>query len=177
MTAPGSSTWDSTVVNASTANHRPSANTDFYGAAYQDRADNPPNPATMPSAGVWNTLLLTLASIGAVAANANISITYSGGNPGIDSQGNAAGVTSGASAPAYTVIRTVGGASHGDIFIYWPTGALPASLTRPIAYLNGAAPGMISADRYTDGTNVGVRIVALNSSAAATDLPFTVSLY
>ena len=168
----GISTWDASPP------YKPGL-PDFNGAALVNNGLAPPNPATFPTANLLNTFSLLLASLCAMAQNARVSVVYSGGLPVLDSGVAAAGVSPGATnpIPGLTIIRTVGGAANGDVFVYWAAGTFPPAGTRPTVCMNGAAPGFICADWYTDGSgNTGVRIVAKNTSGTATDLPFTVEV-
>lgn len=165
MTAPGTSTFDDP-----TGAHRPGVD-DFNGAAFEDDADDAPNPSTQATADLVNTLCLTQVGLGKVVPVARISVRYASGNPVLDS------FTAAPSAPTsgtFTIGRTSGGASSGDVTITWPAGTFPPAAGQPTACLNvvGApAAWAISCANVTNGVRV---ITAL--AGAGSDLPFTVSV-
>jgi hypothetical protein len=165
MTAPNVSPWDDP-----TGAHRPGAS-DFNGAAFEDDADDAPDPATQASAALVNTICLALVSLGKVSPNARISIRYASGNPVLDSFSAA---PNGPTSATWTIGRTSAGASSGDVTISWPAGTFPPAAGQPTACVNVAgAPAAwnISATNVTNGVRV---ITAVGGTA--TDLPFTVSV-
>jgi len=164
-TAPNVSPWDDPA-----GAHRPGTS-DFNGAAFQDDPDDAPDPATQANAALVNTICLALVSLGKVAPNARISVRYASGAPVLDSFSAA---PSGPTSSTWTIGRTSGGASSGDVTIGWPAGTLPPAAGQPTACVNVAgAPAAwnISCANVTNGVRV---ITAV--SGAATDLPFTVSV-
>jgi len=151
---------------------------DFNGASLQDDPADPPDWTEMPTSKNFNGQALTLLGMGQVIENAKLSVVFSGGQPVLDSGVTTAGVSHGTQSPVIdgdiTVLRTVGGAGSGDVFIWWPAGTFPAPTVHPNAGINGATPGCTSADWYTDGSgHSGIRVVTQNASGVATDLPFT----
>jgi hypothetical protein len=164
-TAPNVSPWDDPA-----GAHRPGAS-DFNGAAFLDDPDDAPDPSTQASAALVNTICLALVSLGKVVANARLSVKYASGAPVLDT------FTAAPSAPTsttFTVARTGGGASSGDVTITWPAGTFPTAGGQPTACVNVAgspAAWNISATNVTNGVRV---ITAV--AGTATDLAFTVSV-
>lgn len=176
MPAPNGSTWNGNALATPpvTAPYRPGP-ADLNGIGLQNSPTRPPNPATMPTAELLNTLSALAVVYGRLVANAIVSVKFAAGSPALDSYTAAPDAFFGApAAKVFTVARTGGGAANGDISITWPANALPAQLVQPRACLN-VLPG---AHSYSIGvvpiTN-GVRIVT-NQDNAATDLAFTVEI-
>lgn len=166
-TAPNVSPWDAVVV------HRPSAD-DFNGAALANDPDDAPDPGTMATAELVNTMSLALVSLGKVAANAKFSVRYASGAPVLDTFSAA---PSAPSSGTFTVARTPAGTGvngAGDTTITWAAGTFPPAVGQPSACLNvlgTAAAWGISCANVTNG----VRVITTVGSTA-TDLPFTVSV-
>lgn len=178
MPAPGAqSTFDGNPLTSPpiTAPYRPGL-PDFNSLSLQDDQEYPPDPS-MPTANLMNSTAATCIVLGRMCQNVTLSVTYSGGNPGFDSfTASPTAVATNTAATTFTMVRTPGGAGSGDIFVYWAANTLPAALTRPMAHINGAVPGLIACDNFTNGGHSGVRIVTQNQAGAATDLPFTVEV-
>lgn len=178
MAAAGQSTWDGNpnLSPPVTTPYRPGT-ADFNNLALQDDQEDPPGDPTLPSAALMNGQSGAIVAMARVVANAIVSIIFSGGPQFDSATATPTNVVSNPISSTFTVVRTPGGSMAGDIFIYWPASALPAAqLTRPKGYLNGATPGSICVDRFTNGGNTGVRVVTYNTSASPADLPFTVEI-
>jgi hypothetical protein len=163
-TAPNLSPWDATTA------HRPSTD-DFNGAAFQNDADDEPDPATQATAELVNTMCLALVSLGKVVANAKVSVKYVSGNPVIDTF---AAAPSAPTSATFTPVRTSGGAGAGDVTITWPAGSFPPALGQPMACLNVVGAPAAWGISCANVTN-GVRVITTVGSTG-TDLPFTVSI-
>lgn len=165
MPAPGTSTWDGNA-NASppvTNAYRPGAS-DFNGAALQDDAVNPPNPATMPTSAQQNTIGLLLVSIGKLIPNATISIN-GGAPPTVQYQYYAMNN----STPALTITRV----GAGNVQLTWPANTFPAPVAFPKAHLStGGTAGFIEAVAISNG----VQVRTYNSSGTLTDMSFVVDV-
>jgi hypothetical protein len=161
-TAPGKSTWDVTPQP-----YRPGTS-DFNGAVLENSGANPPNPATMPTAELFNTMSLLLVSLGKVVPNAVISVA-GGATPAI---------TGFAAAPSAVVLSTftVTRLGAGNVKVTWPAGTFPAAATQPTVSLNNiVAAGsnyFVSAQNITNGVQV---YTIINSTAD--DIPFTITVY
>ncbi len=155
---------------------------DYNGAALQNDPNDPPAlDGSMLTANSLNGQALTQLGMGQVIANAKFTVAFSGGAPVLDTGVTVAGASPGAMSPIaagnVTVERTPGGAASGDVFLWWPASTFPAATVSPIASVNGATPGLVAGDWYTDGSgHNGVRVVTQNAAGVATDLPFTVDV-
>ena len=159
--SPGQSPFDLATP------YRPGTN-DFNGNAKTD-ATPEPDPVSMPNAPEWTELCALAVAYGRVIPAAKVSVKYVTGSPALDSFASAgSNVVSG----TFTIGRTGGGAANGDITITWPANTFPPQSVQPVARLNGTTPGGICCSAVANG----VRVVAVNMSNAATDLPFTVDV-
>jgi hypothetical protein len=182
-TSTGISTWDATSGGIPAA-YRPGL-PDVNSAQLANRSQAPPNAPTFPTANQLNGTFLLVCAIGAVIPNATISVKYTGGNPVIDYGTACGGLSPGATSPvvsgAVGVVRTPGGAGSGDVLLYWAQGVFPPPASRPKGLtINGTTPGIGCADwtTYTPAsiTYSAVRVVTVNASDVATDMPFTIDV-
>jgi len=162
-TAPNKSTWDATPTP-----YRPGTS-DFNGAALENDEENPPDPSTMPTAELLNTLSFLAISYGKIAPNAIITVT--GGNPPviIGVQSPRTGVIAG----TFTATRN----SAGDVSITWPANTFPASQAAPTVSLN-ITGGVIAGHAYAysaENITNGVRVTT-SFDAVMTDMNFTVQV-
>ena len=170
---PGTSTWVDRVLGP----HRPGS-PDFNGIGLVNDAIKPPDPATMPTAGLLNGHSSFAVSVGSVIPNAVVSVNAGGGPPTF--------VFVTACDPSIT---TVSGAlnltriSTGVVWVSWAAGTFPAQVANDKAYLNGALGAhnyAISATRGTvpSGTYAGQAgvLVSTVQDAAAADLSFTLDI-
>jgi len=158
VVAPNANTFDLTIPR------RPGTN-DFNGVAKIDDSSEPPDPQTMPNAAEWNTIEWLILAIGRVMPVVVISIA-GGATPSVISFPCArASVVVG----TFTVTRN----GAGDVSITWPTNTFPASVSTPVASLNGSADGRITATNISNG----VRVYTFNAAGTATDRDFTVQVY
>jgi hypothetical protein len=172
MPAPGQATWDGNP-NASppiTAPYRPSS-ADFNGASLSDDPVFPPNPATMPTAELLNTYSLQLVTVSRMCPNIRAGVT-GGTAPFISAFTATPTAVYGASA-AGTFGVTRG--QTGQVTVYWNSGAFPASLTPPSAYLNGSigpTGACVSIGATTFGPTANGVVVTTTQGNAYADLPF-----
>ncbi len=168
MPAPGASTFDGNpnATPPTTAGYRPGAS-DFNGAALKNLGTNPPDPATMPTAELFNTYSLCMTSVGKMVPVAFISIN-AGASPTTAFWSTAANLIV---VNPFTVTRN----SVGNYSITWPANTFPAAAAQPHAQLNV----VLSANNYAIGavniTN-GVQVTTTQGGALA-DLNFTVWIY
>lgn len=150
--------------------YRPNSN-DMNGIGIQNDPNFPPNPATMIVAELANTWSAQLVDVSRVVPMLVISVTV--GPLAINSIAAAPAVVQ--STPigtTFTLARTGGGAGSGDTSITWPANTFASPITQPYVALNGTTPGGICISAITNG----IRIVTVNMSNAATDLPYTAIL-
>lgn len=168
MPAGGISTFDGNPKTspATTQGYRPGSS-DFNGAALQNKASNPPDPSTMPTAELLNTMSLELVSIGKMIPVAFISVN-AGGSPTTAYWSTAA---NNIGSNPFTVTRN----GAGDYSITYAAGTLPTPAAQPAATLNvqlGAHNYAIGAINITNGIRV-----TTTEDGALTDLNFTAFLY
>lgn len=156
---------------------------DYNQASLQNDPQDPPAlDGTMVTANLLNGQALTQLGMGQIVANAKLSVIFVAAAPVLETGVTIAGVSPGVASPVaagnINVLRTPGGAGSGDVFLWWPASTFPAATVGPTAGLNGATPGNIAADLYTDvGTgHSGIRVVTLSVGGAATDMAFTVDV-
>jgi hypothetical protein len=168
MPAGGISTFDGNP-NASpvvTAGYRPGV-ADFNGAALTNDPVNPPDPATMPTAPLFNTIDLLLVSACKMIPTALISVV-AGASPTVAFWSTAANLIV---ANPFTVTRN----SVGNYSITYAAGTLPTPTAQPEAALNV----LLAAHSYSIGAvNVanGVQVTT-TQDGALTDLNFTAKFF
>ena len=167
MPAPNGSTFDGNAqaVHPTTVGYRPGLS-DFNGGALQDDPVNPPDPQTMPTSGLLNTLSAESVSYGKAVACAGIGIN-AGATPTVAFFWTAANLI--ASNP-FTVTRN----AAGDYSITFAANLLPIT-GWPKPYLNaliGATSCSIAAVNITNGVRVQV-----TQGGALTDLDFSVDFF
>lgn len=168
MPAGNQSPWDGNP-NASpptTAGARPGIN-DFNGAALKNDPVNMPDPATMPTAELFNTLDFTAVSIGKMVPNGFISVV-AGGSPTTAFWSTAA---NNIGSNPFSITRN----GAGDYSITVAANTFPTPAAQPHAQLNvqlGAASYSIGAVNIANGVRV-----TTTQGGALTDLNFTVWFY
>ena len=124
----------------------------------------------MPNAGEFNNGVATLAEIAKIVPLMKFSgAVVNLGAPPVLSAFVAVGANP--TIGMLTAVRTTGGASSGDYTITWPANMIPPVLFAE-ATIAGLSPGMAAATPLTNG----VRVVTVNASGAAADMPFTVTV-
>lgn len=168
MPAPGQSTFDGNpnTSPATTTPYRPGT-ADFNGAALVDDPVYVPDPSTMPTAELFNTIAFLAISACKMIPSGFISVN-AGATPTVAFWGTAANnITSN----PFTVTRT----AAGNYSITWTAGTFPSPAAQPNASLNialGAHNYGIGAVNITNGVQV-----TTTQDAALTDLNFTVWIF
>jgi hypothetical protein len=167
MTAPNGSTFDGNpnASPATTVGYRPGQG-DFNGAALTDDPSFPPDPATMPTAELFNTYAYLLISICKAIGVAGAAIT-AGVSPVVSSFWTAALLI--ASNP-FTVTRN----GVGDYSITWAANLFPIA-GQPRARINaliGATNASIGAVNITNGVRIQT-----TQGGALTDLNFSFEVF
>lgn len=168
MTAPGQSTFDGNpnATPAVSTGYRPGLS-DFNGGALKDDPQYPPDPSTMPTSALFNTIAAMLVSMGKMVPTAFIGIN-AGASPTVAWWGTAANLIG---ANPFTVTRN----SAGNYSITWTAGVLPNALGAPNAQINA----VLGAHNYSIGTvNIanGVQVTT-TEDGVLTDLNFTVWMF
>lgn len=167
MPAGGISTFDGNP-NAqvpTSVGYRPGA-PDFNGAALVDDTVYPPDPQTMPTAALFNTIDWTIVSLGKMCEVGTFAVT-AGSSPIMTSWQTAANLIT---TNPFTLIRN----GVGDYTIEWAANTFPIT-GQPRAWLNA----ILGAHAYAIGIInllTGVRVTTVIDGALA-DIPFSVALY
>lgn len=167
MTAGGISPFDGNpLVSPALLNgYRPTPS-DFNGAQLVDDSTFPPDPSTMPTAELFNTIGLTLVSVGKAVAVAGFGIN-AGTSPTMAWWWTAANLI--ATNP-FSVTRN----SVGNYFVTWGANLFPV-FGWPRCDLNV----VLGAHNYAIGAVYGVNGVSVTTTqdGALTDLSFSVSIF
>lgn len=168
MPAPGISTFDGNPETSppTTTPYRPGTS-DFNGAALADDPTYPPDPQTMPTANLFNTIALLLVSACKMIPFAIVSVT-AGASPVIAFWNTAANDID---ANPFTLART----AAGNYTLSWTAGAFPSAAAQPVVALNLE----LGAHNYGAGAVYGTNSVQVTTTedGALADLPFTVMLF
>lgn len=159
MSVPTELTWDLADPR------RPSVD-DMGEAALEDDAKFPPVAPTMSTSAMLNQWQMQLAAMGKIVGALAISVRFTGGTPFV-----------------YKFTAPTGNLVLGDITVVddgdgittlsWPAAKLPTSILEPTVSINGTTAGEATAN-LASAVSVQVKTKA---SAAAADLPFTVTIF
>jgi hypothetical protein len=119
----------SSVLTYDQANpHRPTI-AELGGGAFQDHPRYPPDPATQPSAGMFNQAMKQIVALAGMAPSLKIQVEFPGGVPTIT---QLIALSTRITAATFT---SLGGQlqdfGNGSTFILLPPGLLPSQLVRP----------------------------------------------
>lgn len=152
-------TYDGSIAEGKNP-HRPS--TDDVGFNdLENKANNPPNPRTHPTAEAWNQKSDQIVGLGRMATMLRITVTFSGGTPSVNAY---------AMIGNNTVVLTPVDNGTGDTSVTWPANSYPAFLTEPWGATCNTALGIIRANSITNG----VRVRTTTHDNTASDIGWTV---
>lgn len=170
MPAPGQSTFDGNPnANPPTiVGYRPGL-PDFNGGALTDDGRFPPDPSTMPTAALFNTIAAMLVSLGRASHVGGFAIT-AGASP-VMSSWWAAGNNIASGSNPFSITKN----GPGDYSITWPAGLFPTT-GQPHAWLNVQLTGGHSVSIGAVWIANGVRVTTTQDTTL-TDLNFSVALF
>jgi hypothetical protein len=128
----------------------------------------PPNPTTDLDATDWNQLGNLVVALAKTCPLLRLSVNQSGTTYSV---GSFVSVSDNVVVGTFTLTRV----TPGWVQITWPANTFPSAGANPSADVNGAVPGMISANPITNG--VEVHIAGTSTTQASADLPFSICLW
>jgi hypothetical protein len=169
MAAPNANTFDLSPPRRPTI-------ADFNNASKQDDPNNPPNIATMPNSGEWNTMAFLLVALGQSIPTARVSVDASA-SPSIASVIGPGTAVNGKTS-AFVLTRV----GAGEYWVECATSALlPTAGSQPSAYLNSATAIASASASATYGTGPSLGnpavLVLTDIGGSLADCNFTVDFF